>query len=396
MGERSLEHLLRPHTGGVGLDPFAVEPRRAQVVWSELPAGRHHLVLDACSGGAPRRMFEVEGTDGPGAIELDELDPGTTYRADLAGSSRRFHTLPDPPGGELFRFATISDLHLGRGDRPYRGPLAHVGTHEHTARHVGTVVQPVDRQLICATAAIDEAIAWGAQLLVVKGDLCEESHDWIWDQAAELLGSLPIPVLILPGNHDTGKLRQFEPEVGGAERGLHVTRGVDHHDVPGLRLLLVDSTRPGNGWGAVERHSEAAADLASEAGAGVFVATHHHPQRLSLPLFWPHGIPGPDATSFARTLAAANPAALVSSGHTHRCRRREVRGVPWTEVAATNHFPGVWAGYQVHEGGLTQVVRRIARPEALTWTERTRRVLGGAWALWATGTRSDRCFTLRW
>ena len=373
-----------------------MESRRAQLVWSELPVGRHQLVVDAPRGVAPRRLIEVEGTGGPGALELDGLDPATTYRVRLAGASARVTTLDEPPGDELFRFATISDLHLGRGDRPYRGPLAHLGTHEPTAPHVGTVVQPVDRQLTCATAAIEEAIAWGAQLLVVKGDLCEESHDWIWDQAAELLGTLPIPVLILPGNHDTGRLRQVEPEVAAAERGLRVTRGVDHHDVPGLRLLLVDSTRSGNGWGAVHRHAEAAADLASDASTGVFVATHHHPQRLPVPLFWPHGIPGPDATAFARARGAANPATMVSSGHTHRCRRRDVVGVPWTEVAATNHFPGVWAGYQVHEGGLTQVVRRIARPEALEWTERTRRVLGGVWALWATGTSSDRCFTLRW
>jgi hypothetical protein len=73
-----------------------------------------------------------------------------------------------------------------------------------------------------------------------------------------------------------------------------------------------------------------------------------------------------------------------------------VAEVPWSEVGATNHFPGVWAGYRVFEGGLVQVVRRTAEPATLRWSEATRDALGGIWALWATGTMSDRCFTLDW
>jgi len=50
----------------------------------------------------------------------------------------------------------------------------------------------------------------------------------------------------------------------------------------------------------------------------------------------------------------------------------------------------------VHEGGIRQVVRRVAAPEAMAWTERTRRVLGGLWGWWASGRLADRCFTLGW
>ena len=87
---------------------------------------------------------------------------------------------------------------------------------------------------------------------------------------------------------------------------------------------------------------------------------------------------------------------MASSGHTHRNRRRRVQGLTWTEVAATNHFPGVWAGYRVFEGGIMQTVRRTAEHDTLAWTEHTRDMLGGVWALWATGTMADRCFALRW
>ena len=51
------------------------------------------------------------------------------------------------------------------------------------------------------------------------------------------------------------------------------------------------------------------------------------------------------------------------------------------------HFPGTWAGYAVHEGGIRQVVRRVAAPDAIAWTDRTRHGLGGMWGLIAPGRR---------
>ncbi len=393
MPERSVEPWLRRHAGGVGFEVAAVETDRAQLVWADLPEGAHTL-------RAGRRALVLETAGGPGSFELTDLAPGsrTEVRLEVGEQTLRrvVHTLLAPPGPSRFRFATISDLHLGRGDRQYRGPLAHRGVDEPPEG------VPVDdagvpaRQLINARAAVDEALAWGAEHLVVKGDVTEETTAGTWDQAASLLGELPVPASVLAGNHDTGGLAEFDPFVGAAERGLRLTRGVDHVDVPGLRIVLVDSTLPGSGWGAVARHSEAAATLAAEAGSGVFVATHHHPQRFSVPVFWPHGIPGPDARRFAGAVVAANRRVLASSGHTHRNRRRSVAGMPWTEVAATNHFPGVWAGYEVHDGGIRQVVRRIAAPEVLEWSHRSRHAFGGAWALWSTGSMADRCFSLTW
>ncbi len=397
MAERTIEHLARPRTAGAGLDIFAIEPTAAQLTWSSTGEGALDVELE---GRAPVRLDQANQSGGPGAFELVDLSPDQTYRVRLRRdgevvATRSFHTPTPPPGDELFRFATISDLHLGRGNRAYRTPTIRREVPE--PRHApDTVELEGDRQFRAARAAISEAIGWGAQLLVVKGDLCDESVDWIWDQAATLLADLPIPVVILPGNHDTGALRVVEPEVAAAERGLRVVRGVGHLDVPGLRIVLADSTNPGNGWGSVARHAVEVAELAAAADGGVFVATHHHAQRFRVPLFWPHGIPGPDANEFAKTVVAANPAVLVSSGHTHRCRRRVVEGLTWTEVAATNHFPGVWAGYTLHEGGIAQSVRRISEPEPMRWIEGTRHVLGGAWALWSTGTLSDRCFDLSW
>jgi predicted phosphodiesterase len=387
-GVRTLEHLARPRTAGAAVELFAVEPDAVQLCWAQLPAGRWTVHV------SPSRTAPVE-LDGGGAgnVVVAGLLPGTAHELELRGPTgtirRRFRTPAAPPGAELFRFATISDLHLGRGAKHYAGPLARRG--------VDAVPPPGgDPQAAAAAAAIADALAWGAAALVVKGDICEETTEATWDLAADLLGDLPVPVHLLPGNHDTGRLRHFEPEVGAAARGLHLTRGVEHVDAPGVRIVLVDSTRPGNGWGAVARHAEEVAQLVAEADGGAFVATHHHAQRFRVPLFWPHGIPAPDASAFAGTVRAANADVLVSSGHTHRCRTRRVGGLTWSEVAATNHFPTVWAGYVVHEGGLRQTVRRISAPAVAEWSERTRHLLGGLWALWSTGTLDDRCVSLSW
>ncbi|HTN99527.1 MAG TPA: metallophosphoesterase [Microthrixaceae bacterium] len=395
--------MLRPSARIGSVDLFAIEPDRVQLVWT----GGCHGPIRVQVDGRSLDLDSATSPGGAGAVEITGLKAGTSYelefscRTDLGPQShrRRFATPQAPLGLELFRFATISDLHLGRGLMEYRGPIAYLQD-DGTTDDLATRENPAaDLQLRLARSAVTEAIDWGAKHLVVKGDLCDQSYDWIWDQAEDLLRCLPIPVSIIPGNHDTGRLRKIEPEVAARARGLHVTRGVGTVDFPGMSLILADSTVPGTSWGSLDRSSQKVADLASDARRdhrGVVVMTHHHAQRLTLPVFWPQGIPAPNAGRFATALHSAAPEALVSSGHTHRCRRRDVDGVVWSEVAATSQFPGAWAGYVVHEHGIRQTVHRIADPTSLDLIESGRRMLNGVWALWSTGNLADRCFNLDW
>ncbi len=397
------ERLLRKASRAGSVELFAIEPDKVQIVWPEGTRSpvratvdrREHILDEACI------------SSGAGSAVIGDLTPGTSYELSFTSSGpngsttvkRRFKTPESPLGAELFRFATISDLHLGRGAREFKGPFAHVGK-EKADIEMDDVWDPTaDVQLRIARSAVNEAIEWGARHLVLKGDVCDQGYDWIWDQVADLLGDLPIPVSIIPGNHDTGRLRRLEPEFAAKDRGLHVTRSTEAVELPGMSLILLDSTVPGTSWGSLDRSADEVADLASHArrsGRGVAVMSHHHAQRFSIPMFWPHGVPGPNAKRFVSTLAKADPEALVSSGHTHRCRHHRVGAVAWSEVAATSQFPGVWAGYVVHEGGLRQTVRRIAEPDSLELIEPGRSLLGGVWALWSTGTLSDRCFNLAW
>ena len=84
------------------------------------------------------------------------------------------------------------------------------------------------------------------------------------------------------------------------------------------------------------------------------------------------------------------------AGHTHRNRVRRfaaARSVPIVEVACVKDYPGAWAEYRIHEGGYTQLVRRIDTPDAMDWTERTRGMFAGLYRDYALGGISDRCFT---
>jgi hypothetical protein len=137
-------------------------------------------------------------------------------------------------------------------------------------------------------------------------------------------------------------------------------------------------------------------DLAASAPDGVFIALHHQPQRWRLPNLYPPGIPGPAASGLLNALCEVHPATMVASGHTHRHRLHRHGPVVAVEVGSTKDYPGTWAGYAVHEGGIRQVVRRVAAPDAISWTEGTYWALKGVWGRWAPGPLAERCFSHAW
>ncbi len=158
--------------------------------------------------------------------------------------------------------------------------------------------------------------------------------------------------------------------------------------------MLVDTTIVGRHAGQVGEHASAAARAVGEiAPRPSLVMLHHQIQRTHVPLYLPTGISRRDGLPFLDAVATASPLSLVTSGHTHRNRTWRRHGLRYTEVGATKDFPGVWAGYEIYEGGIVQMVRRIAAPVALAWTEWSRRTVLGAWDLWSPGRVSDRNLT---
>jgi predicted phosphodiesterase len=338
---------------------FAVEPDTAQITWRRGPDSEARAQL--VTGLRPDATQVVRAGDDEVAVT----------------------TIAPPPGAELCRIATINDLHIGCRRFGFRGQM-----HEPTASSPHAVR--------CARRAIDDALAWGAQLLVVKGDLTHNGREDEWAAIGELLAAIPVGVAVVPGNHDVKRGRHVEPQPALAKHGLHLVHGVEVIDMPGVRVVLADTTVVGHDRGRIAHLSPDIVRVASRAAGGVLVALHHYPQRYRVPTFAPSGIPGPEANRFLRDLAATQPKSLVATGHSHRHRRHERFGLTVTEVGSTKDFPGTWTGYAVHEGGIRQVVRRISDPTCLPWLDDTRRAAGGFWGLWSPGSVRDRCFSVTW
>lgn len=376
--------MRTPGAGGLRL--FGVEDRAAQLTWSALGPGSLEVEVD----GATHTRHT---TGGPGALTISGLEPDRAHTAVVsgdglprAGVTLALRTLPSPPGRELFRFATLSDLHIGTDHFDFR--------HRVMTEEPGVEPHPTR----CARAAIDELTAWGAQRLVLKGDLTERSRPHEWDTIGELVARVRVPVDAIPGNHDVKRRLGWVPPVEGARRAaLHLADDVEVRDLPGLRLVLAPTTVPGHSRGRIDpARRRAVVDALGQRGTPAVVILHHYLQVLPFPWFWPPGVPRGQATRFLREVAAANPRALLTSGHTHRHRRREFGPLVLTEVGSPKDYPGTWAGYVVHEGGIRQVVRRVESDDCLSWLERTRRAVYGTWGLWSPGPRSSRCFTHPW
>ena len=376
---------------------FAVEDTAAQVTWTGLPAGTVTL-----SAGDASVVVEVERPDAPGAATLSGLSPSTGYDVRLRVEGRppsvvaSFRTLAPPPGELLCRFATVSDTHVG--ERGF-GLLPRFREDPHLT---GREAYPAR----CLRAAIAESVAWGASTIVAKGDLTWSGRPLQWQLVAEALATSPVPVHATLGNHDVVP-RAIDGRDVLDSYGVVASRAVEPIDLPGLRIVLGHSADRGHRYGVIDgvqrdeiirlvREAPDASGRGSGRPGAAFFTTHHYVDPLPIRSRYPRGIRRIEGDTLLAGIAEANPSTFVSFGHSHRHRRKRQHGLPTTEVGSTKDYPGVWAGYAVHEGGIRQVVYRIAEPSSIAWTERTQAVLGGAWGRWSPGLLRWRCFSWTW
>jgi predicted phosphodiesterase len=360
------------------LQLWAVEPGAAQLTWGNMPRGQ--LSVET-SGRAPIR-FVHDG--GPGSLIVENLPAGLVNIEvrSVEGVVQLDTTIPqDPYGDELCRIATISDLHLGSGNW---GSLRTIRDNDPEAED--------HYDMRCTTAAIREAIDWGASLLVIKGDAAHHRRTRDFELVGELVDRFPkLPMIMIPGNHDVDDAWPIDIPKSVGKRGLPYEFGIRVHDMPGVRVTVGNTTIEHEAHGTIEPIREELLDAASEAANPNLMLLHHQFQQHPVATYWPPGIPAKESKQFLSDLAKAAPRTLVSSGHTHRNRVRRVEHVLVTEVGSTKDWPGSWAGYRVFEGGIYQTVRRVADPSAIRWTEFSRRAVGGLWSAWSPGKLTDRC-----
>jgi 3',5'-cyclic AMP phosphodiesterase CpdA len=252
----------------------------------------------------------------------------------------------------------------------------------------------------CARGALREATAWSPDLLVAKGDLTQRGWRDEWARLGTLVEqhAPDVELVAVPGNHDTPIIREVDPHDGLALAKLRSDRFLVV-DLPGVRVLVVDSSMDARSGGTVAPHRAEVLDGARDAardGRAVLLCLHHPFEQFPWPTKYPRCIPFPVTRRFLGELGRANPRVVVTGGHTHRNRRFDVGPVVHTEVGSVKDYPGVWGGYVFHEGGVRQVVRRVMAPDAIGWIEYSRLALGGLWQFYATGPLRSRCFTHGW
>jgi 3',5'-cyclic AMP phosphodiesterase CpdA len=169
--------------------------------------------------------------------------------------------------------------------------------------------------------------------VLVSGDLAEHGADAEYEQARELLGRLRAPVHVLAGNHDDRAALRRGFGVAGAG-GEPVRYSVDLGPV---RLVALDTTRPGEDPGALdaERLAWLDAELGAAPGAPTLLAMHHPPLVTGVPAWDAIGLPAADRQALGAVLERHRQVRLVAAGHVHRAIGAELAGRPVLAVPST-------------------------------------------------------------
>lgn len=170
--------------------------------------------------------------------------------------------------------------------------------------------------------------------VLITGDLVDSGRAAEYAHLAELLAPLPMPVYLMPGNHDDREaLRSSFP--AHTYLGAH---GFVQYSVElgGIRLIALDTVVPGEGHGALcdERLAWLALQLQQHAQEPVIVAMHHPPFRTLIGHM--DGIGLQRGAAELDTLIARHPnVERVICGHLHRAIERRFGGT----IACTSPAP---------------------------------------------------------
>src|SRR5918992_5332112 len=105
---------------------------------------------------------------------------------------------------------------------------------------------------------IKEINEMGPDLVVVAGDLTGSGYDWEYSQAADYLGKITAPKVVVPGNHDSRNVgyvhfeRYFGDRFSSYRQAFDPERAERLH-ATGFTVVGVDSSQPDLNEGHVGR-----------------------------------------------------------------------------------------------------------------------------------------------
>ena len=178
-----------------------------------------------------------------------------------------------------------------------------------------------------ATLAHAQAHDWPPDAILVTGDIVQDDPAG-YPHFRNIFGSLGLPVLCLPGNHDEPEAlrRELQGEpfvVGGfADFGL-------------WRIVLLDSTVPGSAGGRLSPRSLAELDaaLAGARGRHCLVCLHHQPVPMSSR--WLDEVGLENSGEFLQTIDRHSNVRAIAWGHVHQSFDGLRKGVRLLATPAT-------------------------------------------------------------
>ena len=333
---------------------------------------------------------EVTTTGPYHSARITGLEPQTAYALAVDGAEAtallpdRVTTLAAPSGRRLATFATVNDVHFGEVECGRLGTPEELGPILHAEPGAPPYPEVMNGGAIAEIAALDP------DAVIVKGDLTDLGTDEQYAAFVAAYSQLGPRMRHVRGNHDA-----MITDTIAATGPFTV-------ELPGVKLAVLDTVRPRSEHGRITADQlEWLESVAGESTDPVLVFGHHHPWDPASSERNEHyfGINPDDSEALCGVMTRCAAIGGYFAGHTHRNRVRRfeaARDVPVVEIACVKDYPGAWAEYRVYEGGYTQLVRRIATPAALAWTEQTRGMFAGLYRDYALGGIDDRCFTRQW
>ena len=167
----------------------------------------------------------------------------------------------------------------------------------------------------------------------MSGDLADHATDEEYEQVRELLAPLETPLYVLPGNHDDRHaLRRHFGVPGRGDEPVRYSV-----DLGPLRLVVLDTTRPGEDPGALdaEQLDWLDSELATAPVQLTLVARHHPPIVTGIPAWDEIGLAPADRQALGDLIAKHRQVRRLVSGHFHRAVTGELVGRSVLTVPST-------------------------------------------------------------